>query len=65
MVGGGEAADLAPYWSRWLRPRGDEGIGGCRDARVLGSGCRVMTPLRRRRGVEAGASLKALRGKRG
>lgn len=64
MVGGGEAADLAPYWSRRLRPGGDEGIGGCRDASCSGSGGRATVPLMPAWRGDSGTKPEALRRKR-
>lgn len=71
------AGGLARDWSVAGRPRtwhligragsglgGDEGIGGCRDVRVWGSGCGVMAPYGAGVGWRLGVSLKALR-KRG
>ena len=65
MVGGGEAEDLARYWSRWLRPRGCQGIRGWGDARVFVSVGRAMTTYSAGVGWRLGASLEALSRERG
>lgn len=52
MVGGGEAEDLAPYWSRWLWPGGVMKEWKAVGMRAFRLGLLGDDPLRRRRRVE-------------